>query len=173
MNNGRSSSHRHSAVGTLYYFSLNQYHSAQWQKESASAKKPLGPTITTDNDGQPVLPDINFSKGKLLNMKTLLREYLTKCYQNSTGDAKDRIPWRQLQQNPGKFIKMTAGFLPEGASLLDPSHICQDVLIDILCHLKEWQDNKVIMVVFSSRALTGQHWRGDQAQHHPHPCLRT
>ena len=152
MNNGRSSSHRHSAVGALYYFSLNEYHSARLQKESASAKKPSGPTIMIDDDGQPVLPDIDFSKGKLLDMKTLLREYLMKCYQNSTGDAKARIPWGQLQQNPGKFIEMMAGFLPEGASLLNPSHIRQGVLIDILCHLKERQDNKDIMVVFEFKS---------------------
>ena len=75
MNNERSSSHRHSAVGALYYFSLNEYYSAQLQKESASAKKSSGPTITIDDDGWPVLPDIGFSKGKLLDMKTLLREY--------------------------------------------------------------------------------------------------
>ena len=75
MNNRRSSSHRHLAVGALYYFSLNEYHSAQLQKESASAKKSSGPTITIDDDGWPVLPDIGFSKGKLLDMKTLLREY--------------------------------------------------------------------------------------------------
>ena len=122
------------------------------QKESASAKKPLGPTITINYDGRPVLPDIDFSKGKLLDMKTLLREYLTKCYQNSTGDAKARIPWEQLQQNPGKFIEMMAGFLPEGASLLDPSHIRQGVLIDILCHSKERQDNKDIMVIFKFKS---------------------
>ena len=85
-------------------------------------------------------------------MKTLLREYLTKCYQNSTRDAKARIPWGQLQQNPGKFIEMTADFLPEEASLLDPSHIHQGVLIDILHHLKERQDNKDIMVVFEFKS---------------------
>ena len=148
MNNERSSSHRHLAVGALYYCLLNEYHSAELQKESASVKKPSGPTMTIDDDGRPVLPDIDFSKGKLLDVKALLRKYLTKCYQNSTGDAKARIPWGQLQQNPGKFIEMMAVFLPEGASLLDPSHICQGVLIDILCHLKEQQDNKDIMVVF-------------------------
>ena len=123
MNNERSSSHRHLAVGALYYFLLNEYHS-----------------------------DIDFSKGKLLDVKTLLREYLTKCYQNSTGDAKARIPWGQLQQNPSKFIEMMAVFLPKGASLLDPSHIRQGVLIDILCHLKEQQDNKDIMVVFEFKS---------------------
>jgi hypothetical protein len=147
MNNGRRSSRRPSAVGTLYYISFNEYHSSI-VKESASVKKPLGPIVMITDDGRPVLPNIDFSKGKLANMKTLLREYLKKCYQKSTGDAKAKIPWGQLQQNPGKFIEMTVNFLPEGASLLDPSHIHQGVLIDILRHLKECQDNKDIKVVF-------------------------
>jgi hypothetical protein len=152
MKNGRGSSHRSSVVGTLYHISFNEYHSLI-VKKSASAKKPSELIVTIADDGQSVLPDIDFYKGKLANMKTPLSEYLKKCYQKSMGDAKAKIQWGQLQQNPGKFIKMMVNFLQEGASLLDPSHIhiCQGVLIDILCHLKEHQDNKVIKVVFTLR----------------------
>ena len=92
--------------------------------------------MTADN-GRPLLPDIDFSKGKLSKMKKLLREYLMKCYQNSTGDTKAKIPWGQLQENPGKFFDMLANFMPEGASLLEPFHVWQGVLVEVLQHLKE------------------------------------
>ena len=106
-------------------------------EESALAKKPPGPTITTADNGRPLLSDIDFSKGKLSEMKKLLKEYLTKCYQNSTGDTKAKIPWGQLQENPGKVFDMTVNFMPEGASLLEPSHIRQGVLVEVLQYLKE------------------------------------
>ena len=69
-----------------------------------------------------MLPNIDFSTGKLSEMKKLLREYLTKCYQNSTGDTKAKIPWGQLQENPGKFFDMMVNFMPEGASLNHPTY---------------------------------------------------
>jgi hypothetical protein len=117
-------------------------------EEAVPVRKPSGPSIIVADDEWPLLPDINFSKAKLTDLKTLLRGYLTKCYQNSTGDPKAKIPWGQLQQTPDKFLDSTANYLPAGTGLLDPSHIRQSDLMAILRHLKERQDAKEIKVVF-------------------------
>jgi hypothetical protein len=93
----------------------------------------------------------------------LLRGYLTKCYQNSTGDPKAKIPWGQLQQTQDKFLDSTANYLPAGTGLLDPSHIHQSDLMAILCHLKERQDAKEIKVVFEFMS-GAPYWRKVQTR---------
>ncbi|KII87558.1 hypothetical protein PLICRDRAFT_177302 [Plicaturopsis crispa FD-325 SS-3] len=99
--------------------------------EDGGKTKTKGPPeikLEIDHDGYPILPDEIPASGN--EMKVLMREYMTICWNKSVGKARGKrgVPWLNLSKQPDKYISTTKSYLPkyvEDAGVKRKFNLCE------------------------------------------------